>query len=108
MNLLVWMLYDSGFVAQSFLKKWMNFVEKNDPFFIEILKEKPENRIQSLVLEGLRTVDNSDAVLRMVYKLAQEQSVKNMVLPYASNRSSRRASKESVTPREKITSPKRS
>jgi hypothetical protein len=41
MNLLVAVLYDSGFVAQSFLKRWMNFVEKNDPFFIEILKERP-------------------------------------------------------------------
>jgi hypothetical protein len=53
-NLLIVILYDSGFVAQSFLKRWMNFAEKNDPFFIEVLKEKPVNKIQTLVLSSLR------------------------------------------------------
>jgi hypothetical protein len=47
-NLLITILHDSGF------KKWINFTDKNDPFFIEILKEKPENKIQSLVLSSLR------------------------------------------------------
>lgn len=58
-NVMVRVLYDTGFMARSFLKKWVNFVDKNDPFFIEILKEMPENRIQTLVLEGLREIENS-------------------------------------------------
>jgi hypothetical protein len=33
-NILYWVLNDTGFVGQSFLKKWVNFVEKNDPFFV--------------------------------------------------------------------------
>jgi hypothetical protein len=53
-NLLITILHDSGFVAQSFFKIGINFTDKNDPFFIEILKEKPENKIQSLVLSSLR------------------------------------------------------
>lgn len=102
-NILVSMLYDTGFLANSFLGRWMNFVEKNDPFFIEILKEMPENRVQTLVLDGLRDIEDSEAVLKMVYKLTQELNhTKNVLLPQTkSNKSSRRPSKESVkTPRE--------
>lgn len=102
LNLLVTLLYDTGFVAQSFLRKWVNFAEKNDPFFIEPLKEKLESRIQTLVLEGLRIIEDSDTMLKIMYRLTQEVAIKDVVLPHPSNRSSRRNSKESLksyTPR---------
>lgn len=37
-NILILILYDTAFVAKSFLGKWVNFADKNDPFFMEILK----------------------------------------------------------------------